>query len=91
MVTTILIIIKCDRKCSTSFLPNAIVKQSICLGAEVLQCCNMHLGHTGRVVIGPVVLEVQLLTLLLVHRTCHSPDSCIYQWPQLWFGSVLVL
>ena len=37
----------------------------------------MHLGHTGWVVIGPVVLGVQLLTLLLVHRMHHSPDSCI--------------
>ena len=45
----------------------------------------MHLGHTGWVVIGPVVLEVQLLTLPLVHRMCHSQDSCIYQWAQLLF------
>ena len=39
----------------------------------------MHLGHTGWVVIGPVVPEGPPR----VHRMSHFQDSCIYQWPQL--------
>ena len=49
----------------------------------------MYLGHTGQVVIGPVVLEVQLMTLLLVHRTCHSPDSYIYIYIYISMASAM--